>query len=154
MRFEHGAKGNLPVIGVGHQLTDRDVEGCAGGAEGDVAQEFLPDQLGDVLERSCVETSFLPNHLEALQTVRDPTAQLSDPDQFHAVVMGVPRAFHRSPKAICDTKKHIARGHMRGDPVACAKTVLNGQNHGIWPDHRRRSLRSRAHTRGFGGKDA
>ena len=103
----------------------------AGAAVGDVADEFLPHELIDVVEALDVEARVAPHAADPLQALGDPAPELPEPDQLHAVVMGVPRCADGSPESARDAEQHVVRRQVPADTLGCAEAVLDSEHEGV-----------------------
>ena len=119
-------------------------KGGAGRAQRDIADEFFPDQLGDVRKGAGGKSDTLPQRLEGRQPLADAAAHLAKPDQLHRIVMRVAGALHRCPEPLGNSEQHIVGRHVLRDPFVGTKPVLDRQDQRIRSHHPRDGLRRRS----------
>ena len=147
------AERDFPRIRVVHHFTEGAAKHRTRRAEGDVADELLPDQLIDVCKGFDFETSLLPERGDAVQPVADTAMHLAQADQFHAVVVHMARCLDGCPEAPGDPEQHVVGRQMLRDPLPGSQPVLNRQHQRRFTDDRGDTCGGITNARGFGGND-
>src|SRR5262249_27847463 len=107
-------------------------------AEGDVADELLPDELVDVVEGGHGEARAAPDVGHALDTLAHGRGVLAETQQLHAVVVHVAGRLDRGPEAAGDADHHRLLAQHAGHALDAAQAVLDRQDDGLRTDQRRR----------------
>ena len=141
---------NIPAFRIIQDFADCFVQNRTWCTERDIADEFFPDQLLDVIKCFDVEAGIFPEFRQFLHPLTESSFHLSEPDQFHSVMVNMSRGFDGGTKTSCNTEQDVIRIKMFTDSFSCPESILDGENQSVWTDHRCGTLRCRPYPWSFG----
>ena len=142
--------GHRPGVGVVDHFADRRAGDRAGAAEGDVADQLLPHQPVDVVERPHGEPGLPPGVGDTLDSLGHGPVALAEAHQLHPVMVDVARLDDRGAEAADDAGHHPLGADDRRDPLAAAETVLDRQHDRVVAEQRHRRGRRGLDVMGLG----
>src|SRR6266542_822165 len=146
-------RGDRPRGGARDHLPDRAAEHGAGAAEGDIADELLPDEPVDVVIGLDVEAGRPPDLRDRLDPRRHRALALAEPDELESVMMDVARLDDRGAEAAGDADRYSLLSEDGGCDVGPAEAVLDRKHERLRSDEHASRLGRRLHVHRLRGDD-
>ncbi len=121
-------------------VADRASEHRARPAEGDVADELLPDEPVDVVVGADGEARLPPDVRHRLDPRRHRAGAFAEPYELHAVVVDVAGCHHRGAEAADHSDGHPVVPEHRRSGVRAAEAVLDREHERRGADERTRAF--------------